>query len=103
MAKWVRIHAGFDPLEGLPTWTTEAGAAKVIARGGGLEACTTKALGQPIEIYPREGDIGLLPDKLGGLCIVYGSYVVAPSEDVGLQFYPINYASKFWRVTWQKQ
>jgi hypothetical protein len=102
-ANWAKIHSEVDFLKSFAPWNSEFTAAKIISRGGGLEACITSALGEPIKTSPIDGDIALLPDKLGGLCIVYGAYVVGPAKPLGLNFHPFTDTSRFWRLPCQTQ
>lgn len=100
---WAKICLGIDFLAAFGTWNSELSAAKTLARHGGLEQCVISALGEPIKTSPKDGDIALLPDKLGGLCIVYGAYVVSPAKPIGLNFHPFTDTSRFWRLPCQTQ
>jgi hypothetical protein len=102
-SNWAKIYTGIDFLESYASWDSELSAAKILTRGGGLEQCIISVLGEPIKTYPKDGDIALLPDKLGGLCIVYGAYVVGPAKPIGLNFHPFTDTSRFWRLPCQTQ
>lgn len=98
VASWLKIHSSKDVLVGYPKWKSERGALRILNNKGGLEACVTDALGEPTNLAPKDGDIALLPDKLGGLCIVYGAYAVGPAKPLGLGFHPFTNACKIWKV-----
>ncbi len=100
-ARWAAARAGKDFLLSFPAWANAKRALRLQQELGGLACAVTSVLGEPIKDAPRDGDIALLPDKLGGLCIVYGAYVVGPAATVGLAFFPFTDAQLFWRLPCQ--
>lgn len=101
MVAWLKIHTSKDYLEHYPRWDSERSGLRVLKSMGGLESWATQMLGAPIKTPPMDGDIALLPAKLGGLCIVYGAYVVSPAKPTGLGFHPFTDAQRFWRLPCQ--
>lgn len=66
-------------------WTTEAGAARILKRRGGLKAATDKVLRRVARAKAHRGDIGLV--VLGGresLVVIEGDLVVGPGVEGGL-------------------
>ena len=98
---WACLQSGRNYLEGIKPWKSKRQALREIAKEGTLENYVTKRFGAPIAGYPKDGDLALLPDAIGGLCIVYGPYAVGPSTEIGLGFLPFTQALKYWSVPCQ--
>ena len=82
VAGWVRLRTGVDQLAGLPAWTSEREARRVIASIGGLSAALDSRL---VRIKPGmaiDGDIGIVENTLG---VFTGRHIVAAGQS-GLIF-----------------
>ena len=80
-------------------YKTEKGAAKVLAKAGGVEAIATKCLGESISpLYAQRGDVVSFESGKGlalGICV--GDKIAAMREN-GLMFLPMSQALKGWSV-----
>lgn len=81
-------------------YKTQFGANKRLKRLGGLEAATTKLLGEPLNnvAFAQRGDVICFAGPLGdtaGICM--GATISAAGLD-GLAQVPMNQAYKAWRV-----
>lgn len=66
---------------GLPNWTTERGARRVLARLGGLEAAVSGILSPVAPAFARRGDVALVAHPTTGvqaLFVVEGDTLVGP-------------------------
>ena len=100
----VQAITGVDamaPLRG--KYTTQAGAARLIKRAGGLQALVSEHLGQPLQTpaLAGRGDVVLFemaapygPQALG-ICV--GAHLAAPGP-AGMVLLPITVAVAAWRV-----
>ncbi len=62
-----------------PTWSTAMGAAKRLAKFGGLEAAVDSVLTEIPTALAHRGDVGLLEiDGIKSLCIFEGDLIVGP-------------------------
>lgn len=62
-----------------PSWSTASGAARRLAKFGGLEAAVSSALTEIPVAMAHRGDVGLLEiDGLQSLCIFEGEIVIGP-------------------------
>lgn len=72
-------QTGRDFLEDAPTWSTELGARKVLARLGGLEAAVDARLRSIAPAKAQRGDIALVEQASGpGLMVVEGDSLIGP-------------------------
>lgn len=98
----VQAQTGTDPAAGLRgTYATQAGAARVIKKRGGLQAIATAALGAPLPspLLARAGDVGLVTthDGTQALAVCHGAYWLAPGPE-GLCPVTLRSATVAWRV-----
>jgi hypothetical protein len=92
----VEAQTGVSHLEGL-RWRTEKGAARLLKRGGGMEAMVTQRL-RPIPLaMAGRGDIaGVVHEKTGmGLMVVEGATLIGPGP-VGSVWLPRNAMIAAW-------
>lgn len=75
----VRAQTGRNPLKGL-RWGSAAGAARVLARLGSMEAAVSARLRPIAPAAARRGDIAGVPDAVLGLSllVVEGETLVGP-------------------------
>ena len=67
------------------TWTTEAGAARILRRRGGLAAATSGVLRQIPPAFAHRGDIGIVErDGRLSMVVIEGDLWSAPGETGGL-------------------
>ena len=98
-AKAVAALTGEDPAAAW-NYTSETGAARLIAKAGSLEALITEAMGEPI--HPSQagrGDVVLADLELGptvGVCL--GRTCAFAADPVGVVFRPRSAARMAWRV-----
>lgn len=95
---------GLDPMAPLRgKYATQAGAKRLIARAGGLQALVCRYLGEPLQTRAMagRGDVVLYemlepygPHALG-ICV--GSMIAAPGP-AGTVLLPITVASAAWRI-----
>lgn len=101
-ADCVRAISGKDILGGL-SWSTEQGAAKIVARAGGMRAIMSERMGQELPpSHATTGDVVLITDPLTGLdafAIHAGDHVLAVSANAGLVSMPVTAALCCWRTT----
>lgn len=75
---------GWDPLAGMPHWSTERGALRVMRRFGGLVAAVTGRLSPIAPALAHRGDVAGVPDEAqpGGvrLMIVEGALISGPGD-----------------------
>lgn len=96
----VKAVTGVDPAAELRgTYSTAAGAARVLSERGGLDAIATAALGQPrAPLMARPGDVGLvLNDGRECLGVCTGSTWHVPGQS-GLVALPLADAVSSWKV-----
>lgn len=96
-ANAVRAQTGRDVLKPLKAkWSTELGAAKTLARLGGLEAAVDRVL-TPVPLgMARRGDIAMAGrGETFGLFVVEGQTIVGP-DIAGLSRLPRRMAVKAW-------
>ena len=96
----VQACTGIDPAKGIRgTYSTEAGAAKVIKRGKGLGAIAANRLGPEIPpLMAQPGDVGLLNN--GGmecLAVCTGAVWHMPAAH-GVVAVPMQMALRAWRL-----
>lgn len=78
----VEAQTGRRPLHGLGRWGTFAGACRVLAKLGGMEAATSSRLKPISPAMASRGDIAGVPDEALGLrlMVVEGETLVGPGE-----------------------
>lgn len=100
-ADWVERATGVDPAALLRgTYHNAAGAARILARNGGVTGLATAALGQPVpSALAQRGDLVLVDGDDGrpALAVVIGDRAVGPSR-FGLRFVPVPLSGEAWRV-----
>lgn len=75
---------GVRPLAGFAgRWTTPLGAARVIARHGGLADAVSEVMTRVAPTLARRGDVGLT--VAGGLVLIEGDLLVGPAASRGLE------------------
>jgi len=74
----VRAQTGVDPLKGLPTWRSKAGAMRALAKLGGLEAAVDGVLTAIPPSMAKRGDIALVinADGSSALTVVEGDTLI---------------------------
>jgi hypothetical protein len=80
-------------------YTTELGAAKILAKAGGVEAIASKWLGKPkSSLFAKRGDVvSFESGKAIALGICIGGKIAAMKQD-GLAFLPMSKAKQSWSV-----
>lgn len=92
----VEAVAGVSPLDALDgAWTTEAGAARVIRRHGGLAAAVSTVMTEVSITLAQRGDVGLTEGD--ALVLIEGATVVG-LNDQGLYRLPRQALVKAWTV-----
>lgn len=98
-AEVVLAITGIDLAAEYRGYSTEAGAAKILKRQGGLEGIATRALGESRSpLLARPGDVGLvMNDGRECLGVCTGATWHVPGTH-GLVALPLSDAIKSWRV-----
>lgn len=97
-ARWVEIATGAVVFSA--EHDDAHGAAREVAKRGGMQAAITAALGEPLEhtLSAQRGDIGLVEiEGRVSAVVVIGAQAVGPGEN-GLHGAPITALSCAWRV-----
>lgn len=92
---------GRDPADDLRgRYMTEAGAARIIKRAGGLESLGDARLGSRCMLLTAQvGDVGLLvQDGREMFAVCAGQHWLAAARDGGLAVLPLTAARLAWRV-----
>jgi hypothetical protein len=84
-------------------YKTKVGAARMLAKAGGLEGWVRRCLGEPLQApaMAMRGDVVMFaqPEPYGphalGICV--GPHIAAPGEH-GTQLLPMSVATLAWRV-----
>jgi hypothetical protein len=97
-AGWALRKTGTDYLLGFPKWGNRREALEILGGHDNLRALTVQLLGQPTTRPTGDGNVALLAEGKGGLCITCGPYVVGPSTPQGLGFFPLTDATDFWSL-----
>lgn len=85
---------GRDPLAGFSgRWTTEAGAARVIRRHGGVAEAVSSVLTEVDPMLAQRGDVALAGEAL---CIVEGEMLIGLDRPRGYVRLPREAAVKTW-------
>lgn len=77
-------------------WTTPMGAARMIARLGGLALAASEFMAPVAPTLARRGDVGLT--AAGGLVLIEGDLVVGPAAARGLERLPRAEVTHAWTV-----
>lgn len=91
------VEAATGRKPALPTWTSERGALRVLARLGGLEAAVDGVLTRTPAALAQRGDVALVDDAALG--VVEGEFVLALSPDAGLVRLPRSAIRTAWSAT----
>ena len=90
---------GVDYAEDLRgTYSTEAGAARALARIGGIEAAAARGGPEIPMLFAAEGDIGLVSDGARDVLAVCMSDHWLAAGEVGLVVLPLLNVKRAWRV-----
>lgn len=99
VAAAVEALTGRNPMAGVDPYASEIGAAKLIARAGGLKALASQYLGEPVSpLMAGVGDVVLVNNEgreMLGVC--NGVNVMAPGE-VGMVALSMGAALAAWKV-----
>jgi hypothetical protein len=103
-ANAVLAMTGADPMSTLRTrYATQQGAARLVARAGGLHPLVCQYLGAPMQhtLTARRGDVVQIAlddaDGPAALGICTGTHIAAPGP-AGMVWLPITAATAAWRV-----
>jgi hypothetical protein len=76
-ARWVHIKTGVDPLEGMPKWSGEKEARRIMRDVGGVEAWIDGRFQRVDPNLAKDGDIALV----NGVVVIFsGGYLYGPGE-----------------------
>jgi hypothetical protein len=76
VANWIKQKTGTDPLEGLPTWSSEEEAQAAIEQLGGIAHVLDKKFNRINPNLARDGDIAMVD---GRIALFSGARIVGPS------------------------
>jgi hypothetical protein len=95
----VEALTGRNPMVGVEPYTSEIGAAKMIARAGGLRALASQYLGEPVSpLMAGVGDVVLVMNEgREMLAICNGVNAMAPAES-GMVALGMSAATAAWKI-----
>ena len=95
----VEALTGVNPMCGFEAYQTEAAAARVVHRAGGLDALATSRLGQPVSpAFAAVGDVVLVENEgRQMLTVCNGTSVIAPGE-FGMVALGMESALAAWKI-----
>lgn len=95
----VEALTGRNPMAGVDTYASEIGAAKLIARAGGLKALASQYLGESVTpLMAGVGDVVLVVNEgREMLAVCNGVNVMAPAES-GMVALGISAATAAWKI-----
>jgi hypothetical protein len=99
-ADCVQAMTGVDKMAGYRGgYKTAAGAARKLAKAGGMVAAISAELGEPIApALAQRGDVVCFSSPLGDACGVCVGSMIAGAGLEGLTYTPMVQAYKAWRV-----
>lgn len=99
-ADCVLAMTGVDQMAGYRCgYKTAVGAARKLAKAGGMEAAITAELGEPIDpVFAQRGDVVCFSSPLGDTCGVCVGSTIAAAGLYGITHTPMAQAFKAWRL-----